>query len=298
MRHVVVIGGGASGLTAALFAKRAGAHVTVLERASECGKKILMSGGSRCNVLPAALQPNCADFFTSGNRSLLAAVFETFPLHEIRQWLTLPEKLGGLGLHLLLEEETQKFFPASNSAREVRDRLLHACERQGVIVRVRASVESVARCRHDRSWVCTLAGGQELTCDAAIIAAGGLSYPAVGTDGTGFRIAQTLGHDLKRAAPYPALVPLSGVHPGGTNSLAGVSVNIGSLRAVPPRIGIICHRNKRRFPLFPQRIFRPLRAQRFPLCHKPDDAAFELASELERMQRARLGCAFIGWWAK
>jgi predicted flavoprotein YhiN len=48
MRHVVVIGGGASGLTAALFAKRAGAHVTVLERASECGKKILMSGGSRC----------------------------------------------------------------------------------------------------------------------------------------------------------------------------------------------------------------------------------------------------------
>lgn len=179
-------------------------------------------------------QANCADFFTSGNRSSLAAVFETFPLHEIRQWLTLPEKSGGLGLHLLLEEETQKFFPASNSAREVRDRLLHACERQGVIVRVRASVESVARCTRDRSWVCTLAGGQELTCDAAIVAAGGLSYPAVGTDGTGFRIAQTLGHDLKRAAPYPALVPLSGLHPGGTNSLAGVSLNIGSLRAVAP----------------------------------------------------------------
>jgi hypothetical protein len=149
----------------------------------------------------------------------LAAVFETFPLHEIRQWLTLPEKLGGLGLQLLLEEETQKFFPASNSAREVRDRLLHACERQGFIVRVRASVESVARCTHDRSWVCTLAGGQDLTRDAAIVAAGGLSYPAVGTDGTGFRIAQTLGHDLKSAAPYPALVPLSGLHPGGTNSL-------------------------------------------------------------------------------
>jgi predicted flavoprotein YhiN len=51
MRRVLVVGGGASGLTAALFAKRAGAQVTVLERASECGKKILMSGGSRCACL-------------------------------------------------------------------------------------------------------------------------------------------------------------------------------------------------------------------------------------------------------
>jgi predicted Rossmann fold flavoprotein len=177
-------------------------------------------------------QPNYADFFTSGNRSRLAAVFETFPLQEIRRWLTLPENSGGLGLRLLLEEETQKYFPASNSAREVRDRLLHACEREGVVVRVRASVESMHRSRDDGSWVCTLANGQALSCDAAILAAGGLSYPAVGTDGTGYRIAQTLGHDLKKAEPYPALVPLAGRHPGGTNSLAGVSMGIGSLRAV------------------------------------------------------------------
>jgi predicted Rossmann fold flavoprotein len=177
-------------------------------------------------------QPNYADFFTSGCRENLAAVFDTFPLQDIRQWLTLPEKLGGLGLHLLLEEETQKFFPASNSAREVRDRLLHACEREGVVVRVRSSVENLHRSKEEGTWVCTVANGQVLTCDAVILAAGGLSYPAVGTDGTGYRIARTLGHDLKKAEPYPALVPLAGLHPGGSNSLAGVSLGIGSLRAI------------------------------------------------------------------
>jgi predicted Rossmann fold flavoprotein len=158
-------------------------------------------------------------------------VFDTFPLHSIKEWLTLPEKEGGLGLNLLLEEETQKFFPASNSAREVRDRLLRACEREGVVVRPRSSVESVRRGRSEKNWVCTLADSEAFACDAVILAAGGLSYPAVGTDGTGYRIAQTLGHDLKKAAPYPALVPLAGQHPGGANSLAGVSFSVGKLSA-------------------------------------------------------------------
>jgi predicted Rossmann fold flavoprotein len=194
--------------------------------------------GAGCLVQRAAArflmhaQPNYADFFTSGDRRRLAGVFQTFPLKDIRQWLTLPETSGGLGLHLLLEEETQKFFPASNSAREVRDRLLHACQREGVLVRVRTSVESVRRSACGGRWVCSLANGDDVSCDAAIMAAGGLSYPAVGTDGTGYRIAQTLGHDLRKAEPYPALVPLAGVHPGGTNSLAGVSIGVGSLRTV------------------------------------------------------------------
>ena len=184
----------------------------------------------RCNVLPAALSL-ADDFHTSGDKRRLAAVFDTFPLQQIRDWITRPEKLGGLGLQLVLEEETQKFFPASNSAREVRDRLLHACEREGVVVRVHASVESLQRSSSDGNWVCTVADGRNFPCEAAIVAAGGLSYPAVGTDGTGYRMAQQLGHDLKKAEPYPALVPLAGVHPGGLNSLAGVSVRVGSLRA-------------------------------------------------------------------
>ena len=183
----------------------------------------------RCNVLPSVLQADCADFHTSGDKKQLAAVLDTFPLHDATQWLTSPERSGGLGLQLLLEQETGKLFPASNSAREVRDRLLNACEREGVVVRVRASVESMHRDGSD--WVCTLADGRAFACEAAVIAAGGLSYPAVGTDGTGYRIARTLGHDLKQAEPYPALVPLAGVHPGGLNSLAGLSLRVGSLKA-------------------------------------------------------------------
>lgn len=100
-QHVTVVGGGAAGLTAAFFAAEYGARVTVLERTRECGKKVLMSGGSRCNVLPFEVDL-AQDFFTESPYSAFKAVASSWNLDLCRQWLEDP--YWGVGLDLQLEE--------------------------------------------------------------------------------------------------------------------------------------------------------------------------------------------------
>ncbi|KAI8475412.1 MAG: hypothetical protein J3K34DRAFT_517435 [Monoraphidium minutum] len=282
---VVVVGAGAAGLTAAYFAARAGAQVVCLERTREAGKKILMSGGTRCNVLPLAADVE-ADFFTESSRSALRAAFASWTLDGCREWLE-----HDVGLSLQLEEETAKWFPASNSSRDVRDALVAACRRAGVQFRYESSLEGLEQCGDEssgggsggggggeasaaaaegggvpgaddvssgggggggeppagsggkrkrkgggaaaarpprREWLCRLAGGRSLRAGCVVLATGGLSFPAVGTDGTGHRILQSLGHGL--APPYAALTPLLGTHPGGT-PLAGLSLQSVRLSA-------------------------------------------------------------------
>lgn len=104
-------------------------QVVILEKNKETGRKILISGGTRCNVLPSQVDLD-RDYFTDSSRSALRAVFSTWTLGECRVWL---EK--ELGIALELEEETGKLFPASNSAADVRDALLRACQQRGVTVR-------------------------------------------------------------------------------------------------------------------------------------------------------------------
>jgi predicted Rossmann fold flavoprotein len=221
-RKVLVVGGGAAGLTAAYFAARAGAAVTVLERNGEAGKKILMSGGTRANVLPLALDP-ARDFFTSSSPNALRRVLLSWPLADMHAWL---EK--EVGVPLQLEEETSKWFPRSASGgREVRDKLVAACTRAGARVVFRASMERLERV--DGHWAVTCADGAQHAADAVVISTGGLSFPAVGTDGTGHRLVKgALGHSLQ--AVFPALVPLLGAHPGGGAALAGVSIQTVALR--------------------------------------------------------------------
>ncbi|MEW5317228.1 MAG: hypothetical protein WDW38_008545 [Sanguina aurantia] len=239
---VTVVGGGAAGLTAAYFAAQSGAKVTVLERTKEAGKKILMSGGNRCNVLPAAVDLQ-TDFFTESSFSAMKAIFASWSLEQCQDWLTDPD---GIGLQLELEEETGKMFPSSNSSREVRDKLLAACLRLGVVMKYSSSVEKVlashggggpdAGVRENGSssssvavasvdaatqWRCVLGDGSQLDSDCLVVATGGLSFPAVGTDGTGHRVLKHLGHSLHE--PYPALTPLTGAHPAG-HQLAGLSL--------------------------------------------------------------------------
>ena len=144
---VAVVGAGAAGLTAALFAAAElgpAGRVVLLEREKEGGKKILMSGGSRCNVLPSSCSPD-QDFFTGSSPKHLRNVLKSWSVDRCREWLAGDPSGTGLGLRLELELESEKWFPASDSAREVRDALLAACERHGVEVLYRASVEGLER---------------------------------------------------------------------------------------------------------------------------------------------------------
>jgi predicted flavoprotein YhiN len=99
-------------------------QVTVLERTKEAGKKILMSGGTRCNVLPAEVDLQ-TDFVTDSPQSCLRAIFASWGVWECWAWLCDPEHVG---LALELEDASNKWFPASNSSKEVRNKLVAACQ--------------------------------------------------------------------------------------------------------------------------------------------------------------------------
>ncbi|HTK70262.1 MAG TPA: FAD-dependent oxidoreductase, partial [Candidatus Eisenbacteria bacterium] len=110
---IVVIGGGAAGFLAAIHAARQGGRVLLLERTHEGGRKILMSGGGRCNVLPSELDPR--RFVTASSPNTMKKILLSWPLHEQRRFFE-----EELGMPLALEEETGKLFPVSNKARDVR----------------------------------------------------------------------------------------------------------------------------------------------------------------------------------
>src|SRR5918996_229464 len=116
MRSTLVIGAGAAGLVAAIFAAER-SRVTVVERTSDGGRKILISGGGRCNILPVALEPD--RFVTSSPRHLVRGMLRAWPLAAQREFFE-----REVGIPLILEEATGKLFPLSGRARDVRDGLI------------------------------------------------------------------------------------------------------------------------------------------------------------------------------
>ena len=210
---VAVVGAGAAGLVAAAFASGAGARVTLIERTKDGGRKILISGGGRCNVLPAVATPE--RFVTDSPPHLLRAMLRSWPLHEQRAFFE-----DDLGIPLVLEEESGKLFPRSNRARDVRDALVTFAGARGVDLQFGTTVTNVSRAA--RGFVVETSGGI-IECDRVVLATGGLSVPATGSDGIGLRIAQALGHDL--IEPYPALTPLLAAEDRHA-SLSGVSFNV------------------------------------------------------------------------
>ena len=210
---MVVVGAGAAGLVAAAFAAAAGAKVTLIERTLDGGRKILISGGGRCNVLPSVATPE--RFVTDSPSHLLRAMLRSWPLHEQRAFFE-----DELGIALALEEESGKLFPRSNRARDVRDALVTFAGDKGVVLQFGTTVTNVSRAA--RGFAIDTSSGT-LECGRVVLATGGLSVPATGSDGIGLRIAQSLGHDV--IDPYPALTPLLTGEVRHA-SLSGVSLNV------------------------------------------------------------------------
>jgi predicted Rossmann fold flavoprotein len=221
---VVVVGAGAAGFMAAIFAARpdadtdeglgSGRRVILLERTKDGGRKILMSGGGRCNVLPSNLEP--ARFVTASSPHTLKKLLLAWPHREQRRFFE--ERLQ---IPLALEKETGKLFPVSNRARDVRDSLRAMAERFGVEVRGDSFVTGLAP--DGDAWRVLLDGGAEIRARAVILCSGGLSVPATGSDGTGLNIARALGHTIHET--YPALTPLT-AEPHRYAGLAGISLTV------------------------------------------------------------------------
>lgn len=221
---VAVIGAGAAGLLAALSAARAGATVTLIERTRDGGRKILISGGGRCNILPSVAQPD--RYVTDSSPNTLRKILRSWPLTEQRAFFE-----RELGMALELEHETGKLFPASHRARDVRDMLVRRVQEAGARLWFEATVTDLRAL--DGTWEVSLEGAPPLIVQKVILATGGLSVPKTGSDGTGLRMAEALGHTVH--ATYPALTPLT-ASPHPHAHLAGISRAV-TLRATGAKSG-------------------------------------------------------------
>jgi predicted Rossmann fold flavoprotein len=213
MPRVIVIGAGAAGTMAAIFAASAGADTTLLERTADGGRKILISGGGRCNILPTRLEE--ARFVTD-SPAIFRRIVRSWPLRE--QIAFFEEQVE---LPLVEETESGKLFPASESARDARDRLLALARRKGVEILTNTLVTGFAPAAG--GWHVDRHGDSPLLADAVIVATGGLSVPKTGSDGRGLEIVERLGHTIRPT--YAALTPLV-ANPAPFASLSGVSLTV------------------------------------------------------------------------
>ena len=211
---VAVIGAGAAGAMAAIFAARQGRETLLLESTRDGGRKILISGGGRCNVLPSRVDET--RFVTQSSAATLRNILRSWPLPEQVRFFE-----SELRIPLAEEAETGKLFPRSNRARDVRDGVLAEAARSGATFLPDTRVTGLAP--EGGRWRIEREGAPPLAVDRVILATGGLSVPKTGSDGTGLELLRRLGHTVNRT--YAALTPIL-AEPAPFGVLAGVSLRV------------------------------------------------------------------------
>ena len=200
MKKVLVIGGGAAGMMAAVFAARGGREVHVFEKNEKLGKKLFITGKGRCNITNAG---DMDTLFTSvvSNPKFLYSAFYGF---TNEQTITFFEELG-VPVKI---ERGNRVFPISDHSSDVIGALSREMNRLGVEVHLHAEVEKILTDRENPELIrgIRLKNGKEVAGDACIVATGGISYPSTGSTGDGLRFAEELG--LKVTELFPALVPM------------------------------------------------------------------------------------------
>jgi predicted Rossmann fold flavoprotein len=192
---VVVIGAGAAGLLAATRAAERGRQTLLLEKNKRPGVKILMSGGTRCNLTQATDERGIVEAFGKEGKFLHSALAALGPhdLVELIEAEGVPTKT----------EATGKIFPVSDKAADVLGALIRRLERSGCVLATNEAVTAIDR--QDGAFRIQTER-RLLTAEALAITTGGCSYPGSGTTGDGYRWAAEFGHTI--VPPRPALVPL------------------------------------------------------------------------------------------
>src|SRR5690554_574913 len=193
-KDVIVVGGGAAGMIAAISARRLGAKVTVLEKNPRVGKKILATGNGRCNFTNINTD---LTYYHGAKPEFVQSALERFTVEDTIRFF---EKLGIA--HKV--EELGKVFPLSDQASSVLDVLRYELTELGVGVVTEAQVREVAE--HGQKFVLVLKNGEIFEGERVIIATGGKAMPASGSDGSGYELAKRLGHTVTDV--FPALVQL------------------------------------------------------------------------------------------
>lgn len=205
MRRVLVIGGGASGLTAAIAAAEQGAKVTLLEKNRQVGKKILVTGNGRCNLTNENQDEAC---YRGGEPGFARTVFGNFGLPDTLRFF---ERLG-----VCAKSRNGYLYPYSDQASSVADALRMEAERLGVKLALGNQILEIRALNpNGASGDSAVVSGPRFAArtegwtyegDACVLAAGSAAAPATGSDGSGYALAESLGHRLIK--PLPALVQL------------------------------------------------------------------------------------------
>ena len=235
MKRIVVIGAGAAGLMAAAAAAARGCDVILLEKSNKLGVKILMSGGTRCNITHDTDARGITERFGNAARFLQPSVGAFPPTAVV-------EMFAGLGVPTKVEL-TGKVFPQSDRALHVRDALERQARTAGAAIRAGCAVTGLQAT--SSGWrVMTVDGAVE--ADRVIVTAGGMSYPGCGTTGDAYPWLRGLGHSL--VPTRPALVPLVGGWEW-TRSLSGLTVEDCVATVSPQRPGKRPALARRRAPI-------------------------------------------------
>lgn len=193
-RHVVIVGGGASGLVAAITAARHGAKVTIVEQKERLGKKILSTGNGRCNLTNAYMDLSC---FYGDDTTIVSKVLEQFGYADTVSFF---ESLG-----VLLKDRQGYVYPLSDQAATILDILCLEIQRLQIKVLLE---EIVLETSKTKKGFMIKTSRQTLYSDALILATGGKAASALGSDGSGYNLAKHYGHHLSPVVP--ALVQLRG----------------------------------------------------------------------------------------
>ncbi|MBR4173409.1 MAG: NAD(P)/FAD-dependent oxidoreductase [Clostridia bacterium] len=191
MSKVAILGGGASGIMAAITAARCGSKVVLLERNHRIGKKLLMTGNGRCNITNMNVG---ADSYNS------AFVCDALKNFSVADTLDFFKKIG----LLTYVEDEGRVYPVTNQASAVLDILRFELERRNI--EIVCDFDTVKIEKNEKGFVITEKNGKKVTADRVVVALGGKSAPSTGSDGGGYRLLEMLGHSVK--TPEKALVQL------------------------------------------------------------------------------------------
>ncbi|MEE0919421.1 MAG: aminoacetone oxidase family FAD-binding enzyme [Lachnospiraceae bacterium] len=234
MKKIVIAGGGASGLIAGIMAARRGAEVCILEHKDSVGKKILVTGNGKCNIT------NLSDMngkYYSSNEKSLAKIISSISRFNAKDTLKLFEDMG-----LRCREKREGgVYPASEQSSAVLEVLRDECLKLGIKIATDCEVKSINVTEHKRyiEYIKYIRADKEvddknnkgkkgkqnnkiigeergqMEYDSLILATGGKALPSSGSDGSGYKLARSLGHDI--ILPLPALVQLKCVYDNANN---------------------------------------------------------------------------------
>ncbi|MEC1567427.1 NAD(P)/FAD-dependent oxidoreductase [Bacillus velezensis] len=204
MKHydVIVIGGGPSGLMAAIAAGEEGADVLLIDKGNKLGRKLAISGGGRCNVTNRLPVEEIIKHIP-GNGRFLYSAFSEFNNEDIIAFF---EKLG----IQLKEEDHGRMFPVTDKAQSVVDALLNRLKQLNVTIRTNEKIKEV-RYENGRTAGITTNNDEHINADAVIIAVGGKSVPHTGSTGDGYAWAEAAGHTVTEL--FPTEVPVTSSEP-------------------------------------------------------------------------------------